>query len=87
MGRGYFSFRLGRLSALTTKGLISRMGVPSSMSMPRTCSTFWSLANSSSTDNPIGLRRLGEQMLNTPRGAFRWGGFWLRDCALKAGLL
>ena len=52
--------------SLLKAGLISRTGVPSNMSSPRTLSRRPATANTSRTDNPMGLGRLGEQMLKTP---------------------
>lgn len=81
------SVRLGRDSLLSTKGLMSRIGVPSNMSMQRTCSTLSFFFSTSRTDNPIGFGRLGEQMLNTPKALSRFGGVCLNRPREKGGLL
>ena len=47
-------------------GLMSRIGVPSSMSMPRTRRTAPSRDSNSTTVNPIGFGRRGERVAKTP---------------------
>ena len=77
-GRGRHSRRLASAAAsqprrsrsggtLDRYGLMSRIGVPSSMSTPATRSRQPSRAISSTTVNPIGLGRCGERVANTDR--------------------
>lgn len=47
---------------------MSRNGVPSSMSTPRTCRRMPSRRRSSTTVRPIGFGRLGDRVANTPWG-------------------
>src|SRR5437868_4041477 len=53
---------------------MSRIGVPSSMSTPRTCSSTPSRRRSSTTVSPIGFGRRGERVANTPCGRVSNGG-------------
>ena len=55
-------------------GLISRIGVPFSMSTPRTCSSAPSRRCSSTTVMPIGFGRRGDRVANTPCGRLSDGG-------------
>jgi hypothetical protein len=67
--------RRSRSSAtLERYGLMSRMGVPSSMSTPRTRRRDPSRPSSSTTVRPIGLGRHGERVANTPWGRSSQGG-------------
>src|SRR5579872_524202 len=56
-------------------GLMSRIGVPSSMSTPRTRSTGPSLRINSTTVRAMGFGRRGERVANTPCGRLSVGGF------------
>src|SRR6266568_3324805 len=55
-------------------GLISRIGVPSSMSTPRTCSSMPSRRRSSTVVRPIGFGRRGDRVANTPCDRWSEGG-------------
>ena len=65
----------------------SRMGVPSSMSRPRTKITFSSIPVTRTTERPMGLGLRGEQMLNTPLGRLLCGGVCWSKVLVNSGLL
>ena len=59
---------------VVAEGRDIREPVTSIMSSPLTRMRLPSFSMTSSTESPMALGLFGEQMENTPRGPFRWGG-------------